>query len=65
MCIKYDYYCGDKVDIVHSPDDGGWYAQRGDDNAVSPIYETREKLVEAISDGRDIEFSSPVFHGSR
>lgn len=54
-------YRGDMVDVVHSPDDGGYYAQRWDDDAVSPTYETREELLAAISDGRDVEFIQPEY----
>jgi hypothetical protein len=47
------------IDLVESPDDGGWYAHEFDflrkDNATrssSKIYKDREALVKALASGR-------------
>ena len=41
------------VDIVHSPDDGGWYAMTRrysvTDDLASPIYETRRELLQSLN----------------
>lgn len=47
------------IDLVHSPDDGGWYAQEYDfkrkDNATrasSKIYPDRDALIRALKSGK-------------
>jgi hypothetical protein len=35
-------------DVVHSPDDGGWYVQRWSDNKTSEIYPDKESAKEAL-----------------
>ena len=32
-------------DLVHSPDDGGWYLQRWSDEATSQVFATREDAM--------------------
>lgn len=45
-------------DIVNSPDDGGWYAQRWSDNKISKVFLTRSDLLEALRvDLKKVEFT--------
>ena len=39
---------GEWLDIVYSPDDGGYYAQR-DDGSATEVYKTRKALMSAIA----------------
>lgn len=39
------------VDVVYSPDDGGWYAQRWSDDQTTPIYQDQDTLIDALVDG--------------
>jgi hypothetical protein len=56
MAIKTKNGC---IDLVYSPDDGGWYAQEYDftrtDNATrtsARIWPNREQLVGALNSGK-------------
>ncbi len=39
------------VDVAYSSDDGGWYAQRHDDDRVTDIFPDRETLASALAEG--------------
>lgn len=51
-CRRYDRE--DWVDIAYSEDDGGWYGQRHRDDAVTEVYESRERLLEALENGSTV-----------
>ena len=48
---------GDTYDIVHSPDDGGWYIQRWSDEATSQLYATREDAARAAKSDSVIDWT--------
>ena len=37
------------IDLVYSPDDGGWYLQKFDPDRVSIIYETSSDALKAYA----------------
>ncbi len=49
-------------DIVFSPDDGGWYAQRHEDDATSNIYSNVKLLLLAFERGEVEKQIGPVVH---
>ena len=42
---------GTRIDVVHSPDDGGYYGQRWSDDAVTDVYANRCDLEAALAKG--------------
>ena len=42
---------GERVDLVDSPDDAGWYGLRHSDDATTQIHPTKAALEAALKDG--------------
>lgn len=47
MSVETIHSDSETFDLVHSPDDDGWYLQRWSDDAVSQIFATRDDAVMA------------------
>jgi hypothetical protein len=41
---------GERIDLVESPDDGGWYGLRHSDDAVTQTHPTKAALEAALKD---------------